>query len=30
VTLMSSSQMRDPLADHLVTPHNAAMVVVDY
>jgi nicotinamidase-related amidase len=27
---MSSSAVRDPLADDLVTPQNAAMVVIDY
>jgi nicotinamidase-related amidase len=24
------SALRDPLADHLITPQNAAMVVIDY
>ena len=24
------SAIRDPLADHLITPQNAAMVVIDY
>jgi hypothetical protein len=27
---MSSGVIRDPLADHLITPQNAAMVVIDY
>jgi hypothetical protein len=27
---MSSSAIRDPLADHLITPQNAAMVVINY
>jgi nicotinamidase-related amidase len=27
---MSSSGIRDPLADHLITPQNAALVVIDY
>ena len=22
--------MRDPLTDHLLTPHNSALVVIDY
>jgi len=30
VILMSSSAIRDPLADHLITPQNAAMVLIDY
>jgi nicotinamidase-related amidase len=30
VTRMSSSAIRDPLADHLITPLNAAMVLIDY
>ena len=27
---MTSVPIRDPLADHLITPQNAAFVVVDY
>ena len=27
---MSSGQTRDPIGDHLLTPQNAAMVVIDY
>jgi nicotinamidase-related amidase len=27
---MSSGALRDPVADHLVTPQNAALVVIDY
>ena len=27
---MTSQPIRDPLADHLVTPQNAALVVIDY
>jgi hypothetical protein len=27
---MTSVPIRDPLADHLITPHNAAFMVVDY
>ena len=27
---MSSGAVRDPIADHLVTPQNAALVVIDY
>jgi nicotinamidase-related amidase len=27
---MSSSTTRDPFADHLITPRNAAMVLIDY
>jgi nicotinamidase-related amidase len=27
---MTSNAIRDPLADHLITPQNAAMVVIDY
>jgi len=27
---MSSSTIRDPLADHLITPQNAALVLIDY
>jgi hypothetical protein len=27
---MSSGPIRDPLADQLITPQNAAMVVIDY
>jgi nicotinamidase-related amidase len=27
---MSSGAVRDPVADHLVTPQNAALVVIDY
>ena len=26
---MSSSAIRDPLADHLITPQNAALAVID-
>ncbi len=28
--LMTSEPIRDPLSDHLLTPQNAAMVVIDY
>ncbi len=28
--LASSSVIRDPLADHLITPENSALVVIDY
>ena len=28
--LMTSEPIRDPLADHLLTPHNAAFVFIDY
>lgn len=27
---MTSAPVRDPLADHLITPQNAAMVLIDY
>src|SRR5829696_1774648 len=27
---MSSSAVRDPLADHLITPQNAALILIDY
>ena len=27
---MTSEAIRDPLADHLITPQNAALVVIDY
>jgi nicotinamidase-related amidase len=27
---MASLPVRDPVADHLLTPHNAALVVIDY
>ena len=27
---MVSAPVRDPLADHLITPQNAAMVLIDY
>ena len=27
---MSSSAIRDPLADHLLTPQNAALILIDY
>jgi nicotinamidase-related amidase len=27
---MTSQAIRDPLADHLITPHNAAFVLIDY
>ena len=27
---MTSVPIRDPLADHLITPQNAAFVVIDY
>ena len=27
---MNSSVVRDPIADHLITSHNAALVVIDY
>jgi nicotinamidase-related amidase len=27
---MASAQIRDPIGDHLLTPQNAAMVVIDY
>jgi len=27
---MTSAPVRDPLADHLITPHNAAFVLIDY
>src|SRR6266571_6627860 len=28
--LRSSSVIRDPISDHLITPQNSAMVVIDY
>jgi len=28
--LSSSSVMRDPISDHLITPQKSAMVVIDY
>jgi nicotinamidase-related amidase len=27
---MSSGTIRDPLADHLITPQNAALILIDY
>jgi hypothetical protein len=27
---MTSAPVRDPLADHLVTPQNAALLLIDY
>jgi nicotinamidase-related amidase len=27
---MTSLPIRDPVADHLITPHNAALIVIDY
>src|ERR1700759_2988144 len=27
---MTSLPIRDPIADHLITPHNAALIVIDY
>ena len=27
---MSSGVVRDPLADHLITPQNAALILIDY
>ena len=27
---MSSAPIRDPLADHLITPQNSALVLIDY
>jgi hypothetical protein len=27
---MTSAPIRDPLADHLITPQNAAFIVIDY
>jgi nicotinamidase-related amidase len=27
---MSSGAIRDPLADHLITPQNAALILIDY
>jgi hypothetical protein len=27
---MTSAPVRDPLADHLLTPQNAALLVIDY
>ena len=27
---MTSQAIRDPLADHLITPQNAAFVLIDY
>jgi hypothetical protein len=30
VTPMSSSAIRDPLADHLITSQNSALILIDY
>ena len=27
---MTSAPVRDPLADHLITPQNAALLLIDY
>ena len=27
---MTSVPIRDPLADHLITPQNAALIIIDY
>jgi hypothetical protein len=27
---MAGAPIRDPLADHLLTPENAALIVIDY
>jgi hypothetical protein len=27
---MTSARVRDPLADHLITPQNAALLLIDY
>jgi nicotinamidase-related amidase len=27
---MTSAAIRDPLADHLITPQNAALLLIDY
>ncbi len=27
---MTSAPVRDPIADHLITPHNAALLLIDY
>ena len=27
---MTSAPVRDPLADHLLTPQNAALLLIDY
>jgi hypothetical protein len=27
---MTSAPVRDPLADHLITPDNAALLLIDY
>jgi nicotinamidase-related amidase len=27
---MSSSAIRDPLVDHLITPQNSALILIDY
>jgi hypothetical protein len=27
---MASATVRDPLADHLITPQNSALIVIDY
>jgi hypothetical protein len=27
---MTSQAIRDPLADHLITPQNSALVLIDY
>jgi len=28
--IMSSAPIRDPVKDHLLTPQNAALIVIDY
>jgi hypothetical protein len=28
--LMTSEPVRDPLADHLLTPQNCALIIIDY
>jgi nicotinamidase-related amidase len=30
MSITASTAVRDPLADHLLTPHNAALAVIDY
>jgi nicotinamidase-related amidase len=30
VILMTSASIRDPVADHLITPQNAALILIDY
>src|SRR5258707_9145443 len=30
LVVMSSAPIRDPLADHLLTPQNSALVLIDY